>query len=311
MPLPSPTVATAFLNGYITVRESKWNSAWGYVESWYKDTASEKVGDAVVMNRNFYNPKLYEPEVIVTKAADQEGGEEEQSLDYQGVLLEWVKLLSELGKGGRQTTLIGATFHAIRTYAIDTIKQSDMGDLFNAHIIELRNQTLLLDAAITDAYHKKSKREDVVRLEAQYRSNLMLLCDLGDKESIIVAARANLFGNLKYPDRHIVETPFLATLNENIPFYYHDNYHLIHFEKFYRQPLSMTFEDFESRAKRSDSKTVMIPATKSSNTFSSMFKSAGSYIGSLVPSSGSPTADEGAVADAEGDQGLRRSNPAH
>jgi hypothetical protein len=309
MPLPNPTVATAFLNGYITVREAKWNSTWGYFESWYKDTASEKVGDAVVMNRNFFNPKLYEPEVVVTKPADQEGGEEEQSLDYQGVLQEWVKLLSELGKGGRQTSLIGATFHAIRTYTIDALKKSEMGDLFNAHIIELRNQTHDLDAAITDAYHKKSKREDVVRLEAQYRANLLLLCDLGDKESIITAARTNLFGKLIYPDRHIVETPFLDTLNENIPFYYHENFHLIHFETILRHRLSMTFEDFESRARRSDTKNVIIPTTKSSNTFASMFKTAGSYIGSFVPGSGNPSADEGAVADAAADQGLRRSNP--
>lgn len=313
MPLPNPLIFTAFLNGYIKVRESKWNSTLGYLESWYKDTASEKVGDVVFMNRNFYNPKLYEPDVIVVQAAE-EGKEEEQSLDYHTMLEEWTNLLSELGKGGRETSMIGATFHAIRTYAIAKLKSSELGDLFNAHIADLRNQTQLLDAAIIDAFNKKLKREDVSVLETQYKANLLLLCDLGDQESIVKAARLNMFSHIKNPERRKIVTPYLNTLNENIPLYYHENYHLIHFDVHYKvkdAPVEMTFENFESSAISNGNQSIILPnESKSAKapavSFTGMFGSMGSYIGGMLPGSSKPAA-EGPGAQVSSDPTLRAS----
>lgn len=309
MPLPNPRVFTAFLNGYVKVRQTKWNSTVGYLQSWYKDTASEKLGDAVAMNRNFYDGKLYEP----IEVARGEGEEQIVELSYQTMLDEWIKLLSELGKAGREQTLLGATFHAIRTYAVAMLNQSDMGDLFRAHISELQQKTRALDESITQAILKKAKREDVEKFEAQYKSNLMLLCDLGDEASIIKAHRTNLFGKLNYPNRHDVSTPFLSTLNENIPFYYHENYYKIHFETFYRKQLSMTFEDFEQRSAIETAPTeVMLPnegeALKATATITSMFGNVGSMFTSYMPGARKPASPEAVVDPAAADQSLRNSS---
>src|SRR6266404_2070643 len=104
--MPDPRLFTNLLNDYLYVRQFHWNSWNGWFESWYWDPASIKTGTCTLINEKFYN----EDRSFSDKLKTAEG---------------WVELFCYLGSMGRSQSFISATNHAIRTYGLAKIKETE------------------------------------------------------------------------------------------------------------------------------------------------------------------------------------------
>ncbi|VVC77309.1 hypothetical protein AQUSIP_26360 [Aquicella siphonis] len=253
MPLPNPRVFTAFLNEYLQFRRTHtWSSVQGILESLYRDNEVSKSGTCLVVNRMFYA----DSDDLHSKLADKL-----QAVEG------WVKLLTDLTKYGTEQSMLSATIHAIRTYAIAKLQESDLAHDFNAYIDALRHEANEQEAGILRLMAEKKSKEEVDALIQVYHFNLIKLSQLGDTISTCKAMRAGLFPNLLCPDLHRdAKLPKSKTLNENIPFYFQPNYFLFHYEFYYRSQdhLQISFEEFERRCEGGTNQILQAEPQKSS-----------------------------------------------
>lgn len=279
MPLPNPRVFTAFLNEYLLFRRSHtWGSLSGLLEALYRDNETTKSGTCLVVNRKFY--------------ADSDKADSGISEDLKTVP-GWVKLLTDLYQYSTEQSMLSGTIHAIRTYAIAKIQESDLKDEFNAFVTELRRTSEEQEQGIIRLMTERKSREEVDALTKAYHINLLKLTYLGDTVSACKAAREKLFPNLLFPDLHRdAKLPKSKTLNENIPFYFQPNYFLFHYEFYYRsqEHLQISFEEFERRSEAGVNQIIEAETQKASSPgLLSGFASLFSGIGKSMPASSSQT----------------------
>lgn len=239
----NPRVLTAFLRQYLSVREEYWQSPIGKLQSIYRDDASIKRADCICINRKFYNEE---------KLADLEG---------------WASLLYYLGEMGRKPLLLSETLQAIRSYIVAKLLQSDTyKQAFAEYREKLIDETKQIKKRMNMSAYAKESKEDVDKIQTQYHTNLLKLADLGHFRSIFKASREGLFKDLPYPHLKDQSLPLMNKLNENIPFCYHEDFHLFFYEKHIRSRLQITFEDFEKESTKLSDKIELDTKTHPSKS---------------------------------------------
>lgn len=263
----NPYLLSAFLRDYLFLRQPHWEKYVNKLLAYVRDDKANREDTCNAFNAKFYN----------LNSADKPGLAEGLHT-VEGL----VKLLYELGNAGRENLLISSTLHAIRTYILakiyeeipETEEQKDIEQLnlqitFNQYVETLRQNTDIiaanirnLQAQVLEMRVNSTSRMDVdniknlVSLEkAKYHANLLQLADLGHYYSICEASEEGLFRDpTMFPDL-LKDTPINGIhISENIPYFYHWDFYLIHFERYYRSldHVKVSFDEYEKRENSAD-----------------------------------------------------------
>lgn len=246
MSFPNTRVLTSFLREYLLMRQPDWNSTTGKLKACVRDDPAQKSATCLGINRKF------------------------NEMEHKSLKC-WISLAIELGEEARETSLLSETMQAIRSYIVAKLMDSkETRDDFIKYRDALFAETDNLDKEIFKAMEAKKSRKDVAKLEKHYHDNLLKLSDLGDMKAVAIAARSKLFSALQHPDLSNCSPSVSKQLNENIPYYYHEDFYRIYYQLHLRElkKWQCTFDDFEKKS-ISLSNEIEIEIVKTDNTANS------------------------------------------
>lgn len=269
MSLPDILVLNRFLDDYLEIRETTWNSTTETLLN--AGTQIKDAGRQVLSKISASLPTFFSSSSSSssTQTKEEETAESQTNKKIKTnichsfktlfsevkTIKDWIKIILDLGEQARKaqqrskSSLLGQTLHAIRTYIIHHIHNEAE---FTAYILELRQKKEGLDQQIAQ---KQLKSRWVKNLIIERDTALYELADLGDDLAIFEAARFGLFNTLQFPLEetchelsHTSELAPEPEINIYKPWYYQRN-HFIRYHEDNIKPLRMeSFGDFEQRA---------------------------------------------------------------